>query len=393
MRRDLPRVASGVAVEAGWIAAHVVMYPGGLLSDPANRSAHGHYNFRGFTPAQRGLVHHGVDAAATPILLVHGIVDNHSIFTVMDRALRRRGFSDVSSFDYGLLTSDVRGAARDLQVAVEQLCADSGYERIHIIGHSLGGLIARYYIQRMEGYRRVHTCVTLGSPHQGTVLAKMGKVAAAGPTARSGLRSDRRADAAGAGLHDPVHRVLLRHRPPDPAALERDHRPPRSACDQRRHPRRRPHVHAEQRADRLPDRVCAAANWMARVPRRRHRNSPRQLVDRWPGQSDRTPPDGRVHRWLPRISGDQALVPTDRAQPVQSREAVGGRSALMRKIGLGLSLLYRSVILITVSRSRIGSRVRRSGPTSPASRHKWQIPMLAQPVMVSAGASTRRGST
>jgi pimeloyl-ACP methyl ester carboxylesterase len=176
VRRDLPRVASGVAVEAGWIAAHVVMYPGGLLTDPANRSAHGPYNFRGFTPAQRGLVHHGVDAAATPILLVHGIVDNHSIFTVMDRALRRRGFSDVSSFDYGLLTSDVRSAAGDLQIAVEQLCADSGYERIHIVGHSLGGLIARYFVQRMQGYRRVHTCVTLGSPHQGTVLARMGKV-------------------------------------------------------------------------------------------------------------------------------------------------------------------------------------------------------------------------
>jgi triacylglycerol lipase len=176
VRRDLPRVASGVAVEAGWIAAHLVMYPGGLISDPANRSAHGHYNFRGFTPTQRGLVHHDVDAAATPILLVHGIVDNHSIFTVMDRALRRRGFSDVSSFDYGLLTSDVRGAAQDLREAVEQLCADSGYEQIHIVGHSLGGLIARYYIQRMDGHRRVHTCVTLGSPHQGTALARVGKI-------------------------------------------------------------------------------------------------------------------------------------------------------------------------------------------------------------------------
>src|SRR6478609_9109214 len=174
VRRDLPRVASGVAVEAGWIAAHVVMYPGGLITDPANRSAHGHYNFRGLTPAQRGLVHAGVDAAATPILLVHGIADNHAIFTVLDRALRRRGFSDVSSFDYGLLTSDVRGAARDLQHAIDQLCADSGYERIHIVGHSLGGLIARYYIQRMDGHRRVHTCVTLGSPHQGTVLARIG---------------------------------------------------------------------------------------------------------------------------------------------------------------------------------------------------------------------------
>src|SRR4051794_19853731 len=104
-----------------------MMYPAGALSDPPAPSPHGHrrgrHDLRGLTPEQRGLVYCGVDAAATPILLVHGIVDNHSIFTVLDRALRRRGFSDVSSFDYGLLTTDVRTAARDLEAAVEQLCA------------------------------------------------------------------------------------------------------------------------------------------------------------------------------------------------------------------------------------------------------------------------------
>ena len=171
LQRDLPRVASGVAVEAGWIAAHLVMYPGGLLSDPANRSAHGHYNFRGFSPAQRGLVHAGVDAAATPILLVHGIVDNHSIFTVMERALRRRGFRTLSVYDYGLLTRDIPRAAELLGAEIEKLAANTGYERVHVIGHSLGGLIARYYVQRLGGDDFVHTLVTLGTPHQGTQLA------------------------------------------------------------------------------------------------------------------------------------------------------------------------------------------------------------------------------
>lgn len=37
-----------------------------------------------------------------------------------------------------------------------------------IVGHSLGGLIARYYAQRLGGDERVRTLVTLGTPHEGT---------------------------------------------------------------------------------------------------------------------------------------------------------------------------------------------------------------------------------
>ena len=121
---------------------------------------------------QRDLTHHDVDAWATPILLVHGIIDNHTIFAVLDHALRRRGFRTVSSYDYGLLTRDIPAAARKLGGAIEKIAADTGYDRIHVIGHSLGGLITRYYVQRLGGDEHVHTLVTLGTPHQGTQLAR-----------------------------------------------------------------------------------------------------------------------------------------------------------------------------------------------------------------------------
>ena len=42
-----------------------------------------------------------------------------------------------------------------------------------MVGHSLGGLIARYYVQRLGGDERVHTLVTLGSPHAGTLTAHL----------------------------------------------------------------------------------------------------------------------------------------------------------------------------------------------------------------------------
>lgn len=175
LTQGVARYAKGMAVEAGWTTAHLMLYPIGMLSEQAGRGLPRH-DLAGMTPHQRGMVHHDVDAAATPILLVHGIIDNHSIFTVLERALRRRGFADISSFDYGVLTRDVRRTAEQLAEVIEKLANDSGYERIHVIGHSLGGLITRYYVQRMGGDARVHTLVTLGTPHQGTTLASAGKL-------------------------------------------------------------------------------------------------------------------------------------------------------------------------------------------------------------------------
>jgi len=72
-----------------------------------------------------------------------------------------------------VLTHDVRAAARRLGATVEAICEDTGYDRIHVIGHSMGGVVARYYVQRMDGDARVHTLVTLGSPHAGTRAAHL----------------------------------------------------------------------------------------------------------------------------------------------------------------------------------------------------------------------------
>src|SRR5215211_3347493 len=170
--RELPPVVSGLAVEAVWATTHMVMYSLGLLSAPTHaNSGHSRHNLQGLTPEQRGLIHYDVDAAATPILLVHGFIENHAIFTVMERALRRRGFQMLTAYDYGLLTHSIPRAAIRLGKTIESLVTQSGYERIHVIGHSLGGLITRYYVQRLGGDRCVHTLVTLGTPHHGTQLA------------------------------------------------------------------------------------------------------------------------------------------------------------------------------------------------------------------------------
>jgi pimeloyl-ACP methyl ester carboxylesterase len=167
-----PAGLRGTAVELAWWVTHLAMYPLGVVEEKAREEVE-RYTLHGLPPVQRGLMVGDVEAAGTPILLVHGVVDNRSIFTVLRRGLRRRGFGRITAINYSPLSEDVREVAERLAETVEAVCADTGYERLHVIGHSMGGLVGRYYVQRMGGDARVHTLVTLGTPHAGTSAARL----------------------------------------------------------------------------------------------------------------------------------------------------------------------------------------------------------------------------
>jgi triacylglycerol lipase len=44
-------------------------------------------------------------------------------------------------------------------------------DAIDLIGFSMGGLVSRYYVQRLGGTHRVRKFVTIGTPHRGTWTA------------------------------------------------------------------------------------------------------------------------------------------------------------------------------------------------------------------------------
>ena len=148
-----PATLTGGLTELAWVGAHVLMYPLGtrteaLRPDPRNRPGDQ-------PPAVRALFAADPLAARIPVLLVHGLVDNRSIFAVMRRSLRRRGFAHVCSWNYSPLLPDVARGAADLGAHIERICEQTGHDRVHVVGHSLGGLIARYHVQRQGGDRRV----------------------------------------------------------------------------------------------------------------------------------------------------------------------------------------------------------------------------------------------
>jgi pimeloyl-ACP methyl ester carboxylesterase len=164
-----PSTLTGGLTELAWVGAHLLMYPMGtrtavLKPDPRNRPGEQ-------PPSARALFAADPLAARIPVLLVHGLVDNRSVFSVMNRSLRRRGFSQICTWNYSPLLTDIARGAADLGAYVERICEQTGHDRVHVVGHSLGGLISRYYVQRQGGDRRVESLVTLGTPHHGSLWA------------------------------------------------------------------------------------------------------------------------------------------------------------------------------------------------------------------------------
>ena len=66
----------------------------------------------------------------------------------------------------------VKDHATELSGIVDKILNDTGSERVNIVGHSKGGLDARWYIGH-EGADKVSNLVMIGTPNLGTPSARM----------------------------------------------------------------------------------------------------------------------------------------------------------------------------------------------------------------------------
>ena len=105
----------------------------------------------------------------TPVVLVHGLLGNASNFLFLRRVLAARGIRNLSSFSY-LPSVDVPRVADRLADTIQAVSDATGGTQVDVVGHSFGGLVARYMIEMEEG-RLVRRLVTLGSPCFTTRLA------------------------------------------------------------------------------------------------------------------------------------------------------------------------------------------------------------------------------
>jgi pimeloyl-ACP methyl ester carboxylesterase len=103
-----------------------------------------------------------------PVVLVPGFALNSGSMAMLALYLRRCGWRWVHAINNRPRNTTVPILARNLAHHVEELCAASGAEQVDLVGHSMGGIIASYYVNALGGGARVRRIVTLGTPWKGT---------------------------------------------------------------------------------------------------------------------------------------------------------------------------------------------------------------------------------
>jgi len=123
----------------------------------------------------------------TPVLLVHGYGANKSNWLFLRRYLQQAGFGRVHALNYNALGADIPTLAERCSERAAELRESFGSERVHVVGHSLGGLVARYAVQ-VTGLEGAGVCITIASPHGGVRLARYGSPLAIVSPLASGLQ-------------------------------------------------------------------------------------------------------------------------------------------------------------------------------------------------------------
>lgn len=108
-----------------------------------------------------------------PVLLVHGLYHNASAWYLYKWCLRRLGYEKVFCLSYSSLKYDFWQLAEQLKGVIREAADLCGGEPIILIGHSMGGLLARAAIADPQTADLVRATIILGAPNHGSKLAAL----------------------------------------------------------------------------------------------------------------------------------------------------------------------------------------------------------------------------
>lgn len=111
-------------------------------------------------------------ARRTPLLLIHGYQCNRGFWFWLRRKLEAAGWT-VATHNLEPVFSAIDSYADGMARRIDEVLAATGTPQLILVGHSMGGLAIRAYLRRY-GQAKVARMITLGTPHRGSRLARLG---------------------------------------------------------------------------------------------------------------------------------------------------------------------------------------------------------------------------
>ncbi len=125
------------------------------------------------------------EPVAPPVLLVHGLGGTTSDWIAVARELRATGLN-VAAISYRSFGTSLEQLAEELADAVMSLQSETGADKVHLVGHSLGGVVIAQALADGLLTGRVDCVVTLASPFGGSPWASLLPVGAVVRALRQG---------------------------------------------------------------------------------------------------------------------------------------------------------------------------------------------------------------
>lgn len=126
-------------------------------------------------------VWNGLQAATKkPVIIVAGTLQSASVYEPLAARLRARGHQVYIYELPNLGRGDIAHSATGLAAFADKIRTDTGADKVDLIGHSQGGLVARQYVKFNGGAGHVRNLIGLGTPNRGTLTALIPSVLGAG---------------------------------------------------------------------------------------------------------------------------------------------------------------------------------------------------------------------
>jgi triacylglycerol lipase len=122
----------------------------------------------------KSLVH---NSNSVPVILVHGYLDNSSSWVIQRYRLKKQNIRNVFTVNMGVLPKhSIEDCTEKLSKRIQEVKRITGSDKVILIGHSMGGVVSANYAlnKAKDENTKVTDVLTLGSPLQGTKLARIG---------------------------------------------------------------------------------------------------------------------------------------------------------------------------------------------------------------------------